>query len=1195
MNRKEILTIILLICVIFSLQAVTAADSGSNSTDSTVLSVDNDVSSYALPSSNTDALAEVANADSFTNLSDQLDGVSEVTLTKNYTYKDGDSFSNGIVINHDIVIIGQGNIIIDANHKSRVFTIAEGATVTLKGITFINGDATTTSQQNVGHGGSIFAKGTVHIDNCKFINNTANYANGGAVAIFGYGSTINNSYFEGNRAIKNPGNNQTGVGGSVFINGNETTIANSEFIRNWAGLNGGAVGSSANKIENCTITNCTFTSNTANGSAGGIGMQIRNFVISDSTFKYNEAKGIFTLYPGNGGAMVMRGWDSYAYNCTFINNTAAQHGGAAFSTNTTYNPLNNNTGFSLCTFINNTAGSNGGAVDWAAGATHGYIEDCTFTNNTAKRSGGAVHWSGHYGIIRNSTFTNNKATGEVTSTIGGITGGGDGGAVVWVGSHGIINDSCIFTNNYAKNRGGAVFMHGNSTENCTNVTVYSSTFEYNVAGANGGALDWHTNATDGAIHNSTFRYNVAGANGGAVYWRGHHGDIIDSNFTNNTAKGSIVGPYGNIGDGGAVFWAGINGTVDNCRFIDNKAIKNANYDVGGRGGAVFIDKCSHDNKNTTFNNVYFKNNTAGTNGGAIDWHSGAHDGLVENAIFINNTAKRSGGAIFWNGHNGTIRDANFTNNRALGIANATSVLGPVTYGGDGGAVMWSGALGTVENARFINNTAAKRGGAVFLQASVNETCDNTTFRDSYFENNTAGTNGGAIDWNKGAHNGIVENVTFVNNVANRSAGAIFWNGHNGTIRDSKFYNNSALGITNATSVRGDVTYGGDGGAVMWSGSLGNVENCTFINNTAAKRGGAVFLQGSDTESCNNTAFRNSIFENNRAGTNGGAIDWNQDGHHGLVDNVTFFNNTAGRSGGAIFWHGENGTVKNSRFISNRATGTNWEYTLHINMGNTIEVKENGTLVLGDIIVIQNNKIPDNTSTSTYENKLVVLNYTDTTKVNNTFESWVLTGNATAGYEWKKLDEINITISESIISPVDWAIDQYFGGDGGTILWSGNIGLIEKCTFIDSNSARRGGGAYMTGGDYVSYIDCYFENCTSGTNGGGVDWLAGANYGKIYNCTFNNTRAARSAGAIYYDGWYGDMQNITIINTQSWGGALKESKDKRVKYAGWDSSHWDTNTTGGDAGAIMYTGSFITVYNVTFTNCNASGRGGAVFL
>ena len=548
MNKKEILTIILLICVVFSLQAVIAADSGSNSTDSTVLSVDENVSSYALPSSDTDTLAEVANADSFTNLSGQLSGVSEVTLEKNYTYKEGDSFSNGITISHDILIDGKGNVIIDANHQSRVFIIAEGATVTLKGITFINANADS-------HGGSIWAKGVVHIDNCKFINNTADGANGGAVCVAGAGSTITDSYFEGNRATMNPNNMNTGAAGAVFINANNTSITNSEFVRNWAGLNGGGVGSSANRIENCNIVNCEFTSNTANGSAGAIGMQSRNFHIADSTFKYNEAKGIFDEYPGNGGAMVMRGWDSYAYNCTFIDNIASNHGGAVFMTNTSYDPTNNNTGVGLSTFINNTAGYNGGAIDWAAGATHGYIEDSIFTNNTAKRSGGAVHWSGYYGDIINSTFTNNTATGEVISTIGGILGGGDGGAVLWVGSHGIISE-CNFTDNHAVNRGGAIYLHGNSTENCTNITVDACRFISNSAGINGGAVDWHDGSNEGSIYDSIFTNNTAGSNGGAVFWSGHDGVIIGSNFTNNTAEGRLVDEHGNIGDGGAIIWSG---------------------------------------------------------------------------------------------------------------------------------------------------------------------------------------------------------------------------------------------------------------------------------------------------------------------------------------------------------------------------------------------------------------------------------------------------------------------------------------------------------------------------------------------------------------------------------------------------------------------------------------------------------------
>ena len=461
-------------------------------------------------------------------------------------------------------------------------------------------------------------------------------------------------------------------------------------------------------------------------------------------------------------------------------------------------------------------------------------------------------------------------------------------------------------------------------------------------------------------------------------------------------------------------------------------------------------------------------------------------------------------------------------------------------------------------------------------------------------------NGGAVDWYRGAMNGFIINSTFENNTANRSGGAVFWFGTNGTIKDSTFTNNNALGLVLHNDSYGNLTSGGHGGAIRWTGPNGYVDNCTFINNEAhyneatnfGGRGGAIYLQGSDEGNCINTTFSNCKFIGNIAGTNGGAIDWHEGAHDGNIINSTFINNTARRNGGAIFWNGYNGTIKNSRFENNRATGESWEYTFDLDMGTTITVEDDGTLILGNIKVIQDDALPTLTPTPSDEKILFVLNYTNGT--HNKFESYVAHNNG-SGLIWLKLDETSIEISDSVISPVDWAIDQYYGGDGGSILWSGDLGDIYNCTFTDSNSARRGGGAYMTGGNYITYELCNFTDCTSGTNGGGVDWLAGANYGKIYNCVFNNTRAARSAGAIYYDGWYGDMENITIIGTKSWGGSLDNSSDGRVKYAGWDSSHWDTNTTGGDAGAIMYTGSNIKVYNVTFTNCVATGRGGAVFL
>ena len=1262
MTRKEILFICLIICCLFSLQAVAAASDG-NSTDHVVLTTDSNVSAYSLP--NTDnQLRDGSDAGTFSDLQNNISGKQSVTLVNNFTYDSSEDsgLANGITISSPITIDGQGNVIIDASKQARVFNIAEGVSVTLKGITFINGNVN-------GDGGSISSLGVLTLIDCSFINNTA-----------------------------------SGHGGAVYLDhSTQSTIENCDFTGNVAGLNGGAIdwryGSTHGKV-----INSTFTNNTAKRSGGAIHWSGHDGTIRDSIFTNNTATGEETSIfggiegGGDGGAVLWVGSNGTVVNCTFIDNNANRRGGAIFlHGNTTENCIN--TTVSNSNFDHNFAGRNGGAIDWQEGAHYGNIYNSTFTNNMANANGGAVFWSGHDGEVHDSNFTNNTAKGTVTDIHGNS---GDGGAIIWSGINGTITNS-RFINNSANKRGGAVYLQNCTHGDCDNTTFDWCVFINNTAGVNGGALDWHDGAHNGNVYNSTFTYNTAGSNGGAIFWSGHHGVIRDSNFTNNTAKGLAIDIHGNNGDGGAIIWSGINGTVDNCRFIENEAKFNDAYTFGGRGGAVYLQNCTHGNcTNTTFTNVYFEDNVAGTNGGALDWHDGAHDGLVENATFINNTARRSGGAIFWDGHNGTVKYSKFYDNHALGEVNATSVLGSVTSGGDGGAIIWSGALGNVVYCNFVNNTAAKRGGAIFLQASEEEDSDNTTFKHSYFKNNTAGTNGGAIDWNKGAHNGMVDNITFINNTAKRSGGAIYWFGMNGTIINSRFINNTALGIANATDSFGNITSGGYGGAVMWTGSNGTIQNSTFDKNKAEVNGGAIFLQGSkDYSNCENIMIRDSRFTDNFAGTNGGAVDFYRGALNGTVSNCSFVDNTANRSGGAIFWFGRNGTIHSSNFTDNRALGqveytdsygnltyggnggaimwtgyhgsvddcyfeTNFAennggavYLQGSDMGLCTDTKfdnctfvdntagldggainwyvgaRNGTVInsnfinntamhsggaiswngiggnvsysnftlnhaLGIIIhthhanitslsqVVNVTKLP-NASSKTFNKLYVLIDYDGDERAKYTLYVTVI--NDEGKFEWLNHAET----TETAPSATDWAIDYYFGGDGGSILWEGDRGVIDHCNFIYSNSARRGGGAYMLGSDHVTVSNSYFENSTSGTNGGGLDWLAGANYGKVINCTFNNTRAARSAGAIYYDGDYGEMVNITIINTTAYGGALKECDDKRVHFAGWDVSHWDTNTTGGDAGAIMITGSHTTLKDITFTNCTSAGRGGAVFL
>ena len=781
MNKKEIFGILLLICVIFSLQAVVAADSGSNSTDSKVLSVNNNVSSYALPSVDSNGLA-AANEASFTDLQDVVNRGGTGFADHNYTQ----SGTSEVTISNNITLDGQGKVIIDAKKQSRIFNIeGKDTAVTLIGITFINGNAN-------GNGGSIVSNGKLTLENCNFINNTAS-ENGGAV-FFG-------------------------------------------------------------PVEGDTITNCLFENNKA-----GI----------------------------NGGAIDFK------------------------------------------------RGTN---VDFSNGSTKATISNSKFNNNIANRSAGAVYWFGTYGTIKDSNFTNNKALGitEAEDSYGNRTYGGYGGAIMWTGANGTVTN-CRFISNEAEynaaktsgGRGGAIYLQGSKAGNCTNTTFDKCTFISNIAGTNGGAIDWHEGASDGNILKSVFENNIAEANGGAVYWRGHNGEIKDSNFTNNTAKALRNGSYGNMGDGGAILWAGINGTVDNCRFINNVATHNTIKNDTGRGGAVYIENCEHGNDNTTFTNSYFLNNTAGANGGAIDWTAGAKDGYVEKCTFINNTAKRSGGAIHWSGHYGDIINSTFTNNTATG--EVISEIGGIVGGGDGGAVIWVGSHGIVKGSNFTNNYAKLRGGAIFIHGNSTENSTNTTVDNCIFKNNTAEVNGGGVDWQDGAHNGRLTNSIFINNTAWRSGGAAYWNGYNGTMINCSFTDNRAVGNWTGTVPEGVVivtdTIGGNGGAMVWRGSLGDIDYCNFTSNTAMYLGGAIHLRYNT-----NVTFRYCNFTSNHAGVvpagvtvndtvgmSGGAIYFNTGAVNCTIISSTFKDNIAETNGGALAWveGAEHGVINTSVFINNVA-------------------------------------------------------------------------------------------------------------------------------------------------------------------------------------------------------------------------------------------------------------------------------------
>ena len=1070
MSKKEILIICLILCFICSLQAVVAADCGSNSTDINVLSVDNNVSSFALPSSDTDSL-EAGNEASFQNLQEVVNNGGTGFESHNYTWTSGE---NEVTISNTITLDGQGKVIIDAKKQSRIFNIVNGATVTLKGITFINGNANE-------NGGSIFSNGILTIENCNFINNTAG-----------------------------------GHGGAIYLD--------------------------------------QSTSSTIDG----------------------------------------------------------------------------------CYFTGNVAGFNGGAVDWHAGSSHGNLINSNFYNNTAKRSGGAIYWSGHYGTISNTNFTNNTATGDVIDEIGGILGGGDGGAVIWVGSHGAIKDNCNFINNAAAYRGGAIFLHGNSTESCTNITVDNATFKYNAAGLNGGAIDWQEGSIDGRLTNSIFINNTASRNGGAVFWYGQNGTIINCNFTDNSALGTVdtdnrsltqyVDNNGNIilgGSGGAIVWTGNIGTIDNCNFIHNNAYR--------LGGAVFL----RDNNHTTFSNSHFTNNTARLNGGAIDFNRGAHDGSIINTTFDNNTAGRSAGAVFWFGDTGSIINSNFTHNKALGINNYTDSYGNITYGGYGGSIVWTGSNGIVEYCYFINNEAqynqvtnsGGRGGAVYLQGclqnNVITNCTNISFNRCIFINNIVGANGGAIAFDIGATDNIIKTSNFIENYARRDGAAVNFavGSINNNITDSRFENNSA---------------GDDGGAINWEGNLGTIHNITCYNNTGFSfngstsnggticitgnnitisdsrfelstvmigsneekkpHGGAIFLTGNFTriintafDKCycpddagaiyiigNYTLIDNCTFENCHSFENGGVML--VVGDYFKLYNSTFTNNYGGNDGGAINWQGSHGMVYNITCTNNRAVSMG----THNSNGGTMSIEgdnitiskskfsQTGASIAGGAIFVTGNLINITDSVFQYCN----VSLTQNPKPNKTY--------STGG------GAIYVLGNDSNIENCNFSFSN--GKHGGVIYIQGNNVAVNHI-ITDFTYAPQGGGAIYVQGENATIQNSNFTRGNSTQSNGGSIYIEGAN-ANILNSNFSMSMTKIDGGTIYVQGVNATIEksNFAMNNATRYGGTIYINGDlTKIIDTTFKQSH-------AVSGGVLYiSGNDAYINGTTFLMSSADINGGAVYI
>ena len=448
---------------------------------------------------------------------------------------------------------------------------------------------------------------------------------------------------------------------------------------------------------------------------------------------------------------------------------------------------------------------------------------------------------------------------------------------------------------------GLSFEHGNAGNNSDDggairstesLILKNTTFSNNYAYDGGGAVYVDTKGIV-SVTNTAFLNNTAQRrDGGALYASARGGiTVVKSLVSGNRAADNDFGGMNLSIPGGGTKPGHI--LVDGVNFLGNSA-------EAGTGGGMWAENQSVKGK-TTVKNSTFTGNTSTGNGGALYLTGGIV--LVSGCTFSDNAAgtvdgtgavllSGSGGALASSGTDSlTIKGSKFFRNSAsedgggiqLGGQGLTSIAGSIFTGNkasNGGGISASGVGITVAGSLFTGNSASSGGGGVFI---INGTA--MLVKGSTLSGNVAGGNGGGVYAEFGSA------LTF-------SGGTVSGNS-SGSVGGGIFAGGIGVDATDLT-VTGTVfsgnTAAGSGGAVHAGGDgVILIKGVKVLGNMAGNDdGGGMFL-----ESTSRITVSGSLFAGNHAGNYGGGLLLAGTGVR-LVTGSSFLANSADNLGGGIF-------------------------------------------------------------------------------------------------------------------------------------------------------------------------------------------------------------------------------------------------------------------------------------------------------
>ena len=1018
----------------------------------------------------------------------------------------------------------------------------------------IDGKGHTIDAKNLGRIFSIGEGFTVTLTNATLINGKA--TEGGA--IYNDGSLTLSD-------VKLSDNAADGYGGAVFNNG-ELVVSDSVFDSNdivnrgSASVDYGGAAIYNWKEGTLKVTNSNFTNNIKNYKNGdnlvGAITTIGNATVIGSNFVNNSGRWGGAISAT--GAELRKNSSTLTVSNTIFKDNSALYAGAVYIWGSNYNIAD-------CVFDNNTAfgkgnmtpnNNNGGALVVSQVSRFnepitGTISGSKFINNKAQY-GGAAYFNKGFVTITDSVFENNVATAE-------------GGAVGFF--HASVKDLVVSINNssFVGNKApvaGAIFTNVDSK-------ITNSNFINNSAAKIGGAI---CNVNDLTVENSKFVNNTPQAI--------HNSKELHLGIETFTDLQNAI----DLVDGILTLDSDIAMTDDeDAGFVNGVAI-NKDIVIDGKGHTISAEDLGRifsigEGFTVTLTNATLINGKA-TEGGAI-YNDGSL--TLSDVKLSDNAADGYGGAVFNNGEL-VVSDSVFDSNDIVNRGSAS-----VDYGGAAIYNWYDGTL-TVSGSNFTNNIKNYKNGDRLVGAVA--TIGDATISDSCFVNN-AGRWGGAISASGYLIAGddvntlTVSGSTFKENGGLYGAG-IFVAGSDFTVSDCVFDKNTAFG-------KGNMTPNNNNGAAIVVTDTGKditgaITGSNFTNNKA-QYGGAIYIcEG-------NIAISDSLFENNSADVEGGAIDIDSAINNPVV------------------------TVENSKFVNNTPQAIHNSKELHLGIETFTDLQNAIDLVDGILTLDSDIAMTDDEAANFVNGVIINKNIRidgkghtiDAKNLGRIFEidggfavtltNVTLTnGNATVGgaiYNFGNLDLVYVNFVNNT-AKYGGAIMNYAYGlvlddstftnntakIGGAIYNSADCFVVGNSTFANNTATSNGGVIFNYGIGFVVGNSTFVNN--SAADGAGAIMNGGRGF-VVGNSTFANNTATSKGGAIYNYGIGFVVGNSTFANnTAEDAGAVYNEGDNSVV-----GNSTFANNTAEDAGAVYNEGDNSVVGNSTFVNNTATSIGGAI--